>query len=103
MVEEPVTRTFGWNEVETKLHEQDVGRHVGVSKPVTENHGEICSFPSEIFSCLKFHGVNPGEMFSYLKFYPVKPQPCEMRSIPTSWNISQGKHSWEQRSCCFTG
>ena len=25
--------------------------------------------------------------------YPVKPSPCEMQSIPTSWNISQGKQS----------
>ncbi len=31
------TRTFGWNEVETKLHEQVVGRLVGVSKLRTEN------------------------------------------------------------------
>ncbi|MCK4345998.1 MAG: hypothetical protein KAX05_11995, partial [Bacteroidales bacterium] len=32
------TRTFGWNEVETKLHEQVVGRLVGVSKPEPSNH-----------------------------------------------------------------
>ncbi len=40
------TRTFGWNEVETKLHEQVVGRLVGVSKLETINQRPIHVFYS---------------------------------------------------------
>jgi len=70
-------------------------------------HCEICSFPSEIFSCLKFHGVNPDEMFSCLKFhgvnpdemfsclkfYPVKPQQAGSNEVAVSQGEPRHSHS----------
>jgi len=60
--------------------------------PGTENHGEICSFPDEMFSYLKFHPdtvILPcGAGRASVAFHVASREPKTRNQIMHSWNLS---------------